>query len=201
MESIVADETAKFYAIDEAMVPEGFPTHKHSPEFWEELGRCVATYGFLEETLGKAIFSFTATTEVDEGDLEAAYKAWLPKLQKALSDALGNLIANYAKAVRDHQSVEPENFKDLIKDLRQMAVIRNVISHGSWGVPDSSGRSLPFFVNNKDEVWQIPIDVAYLKHVQAVTARLTIEVINTVTVHGWQFPGSGGPGKPIWPHS
>ena len=32
-----------------------------SPQFWEQLGRTVATYGFLEEVLGKAIFAFTAT--------------------------------------------------------------------------------------------------------------------------------------------
>lgn len=195
------DEITKFYAIDAARMPQGFPTHKQTSEFWEGLGRCIATYGFLEETLGKAIFSFTATTEVKEEDLEAAYKAWLPKLKKALSDALGGLIANYAKAVRGHQSAEPGNFADLIANLRHMATIRNVICHGSWGVPDASGRSLPFFVNTDDEIWQTPIDLAYLHHVQTVTAKLATEVINTVTAHGWQFPGSGGPGKPIWPLS
>ncbi len=195
----MTSEATKFYVIDVARIPDKFPTHKHTAEFWVELGRCIATYGFLEETLGKAVFSFTATTEINAEDHEAAYKAWLPKLKRALSDPLGSLIANYAKAVRDHQSPESGKFQELIGELQQMAIIRNVICHGSWGVPDSSGRSLPFFVNKNDETWQIPIDLAYLRNVQVVTARLTIEVINTVTVHGWQFPGSGGPGKPIWP--
>jgi hypothetical protein len=178
-------------------MPADFPTHKHAGEFWEQLGRCVATFGFLEETLGKAIFSFTGTTEVAEKDLEAAYKAWLPKLKKALSDQLGALIRSYKDAVQKHQSGEPEGFPGLIEDLRTMATIRNVICHGSWDVPDSKGRSLPKFTNRDDEIWKVPMDLEYLQEVQRVTAKLVTDVINTVTVQGWQFPGSDGPGIPI----
>jgi hypothetical protein len=47
--------------IDRDRLPPLFPTHGHSPQFWEQLGRTIATYGFLEEALGKAIFAFTAT--------------------------------------------------------------------------------------------------------------------------------------------
>ena len=53
-----------------------FPTHLHPAEFWEALGRVVATFGFLEETLGKAIFSFTATREYPEEELEPAFAGW-----------------------------------------------------------------------------------------------------------------------------
>lgn len=193
----MSDQPTKFFMIDADRAPEGFPTHLHEGKFWEQLGRCVATFGFLEETLGKAIFSFTATTEVAEEDLEEAYKAWLPKLEKALSDQLGALIKSYEKAVQDHQGEEPADFAGLISDLRHMSTIRNVICHGSWGVPDDAGRSLPKFTNKKGEVWQVPMDLAYLNEVQRVTAKLVADVINTVTVHGWQFPGSGGPGTPI----
>jgi hypothetical protein len=41
-------------------LPPSFPTQAHAPAFWEALGRAVATFGFLEETLGKAIFAFTS---------------------------------------------------------------------------------------------------------------------------------------------
>ncbi len=30
-------------------LPPSFPTHQHSPKFWEQLGRTVATFGCLEE--------------------------------------------------------------------------------------------------------------------------------------------------------
>jgi hypothetical protein len=44
-------------------LPPSFPTQAHSPAFWEALGRAVATVGFLEETLGKAIFAYTGMRE------------------------------------------------------------------------------------------------------------------------------------------
>ena len=74
--------------VDFDQLPEMFPTHRHDPAFWEMLGRVVATYGFLEETLGKAFFSFTATRPYEELEIEEAYSQWIPTLELALSDAL-----------------------------------------------------------------------------------------------------------------
>lgn len=56
-------------------LPLGFPTHRHSSDFWQALGRAVATFGFLEETLGKAIFSFTAMRSYPDDQIEEAYRA------------------------------------------------------------------------------------------------------------------------------
>jgi hypothetical protein len=52
----------KRFVVDIKNLPPLFPTHRHSSMFWESLGRTVATFGFLEEVLGKAIFAFSATT-------------------------------------------------------------------------------------------------------------------------------------------
>jgi len=50
-----------------------FPTHHQSAEFWESLGRAVATFSFLEEVLGKAIFALTATRKYSEDEIEKAF--------------------------------------------------------------------------------------------------------------------------------
>lgn len=186
-------------AVDE--LPLGFPTHRHSSDFWQALGRAVATFGFLEETLGKAIFSFTAMRSYPDEQIEEAYRGWLKTLERALSDPLGNLIDSYGKAVRDHGDATIENLDELIADLRAAAVIRNVICHGSWGMPDDAGRSLPLFVNKRIEKFETSIDTAYLDLLQRHTAELACAVINTVTHMGWQFPGSSGPGDPIFRRS
>jgi len=34
--------------------------------------------------------------------------------------------------------------------------------------------------------------------VQRHVTELAMAVVNSVTVTGWQFPGSNGPGEPIW---
>ena len=165
--------------------------------FWENLGRTIATFGFLEEVLGKAIFAFTATTRYPESEVEAAFKKWLPTLERALIDPLAGLIDAYGRAVRSNSEASITNLDDLLSELRKASVIRNVLCHGSWRTPDTGGKSLPLFVNRQKMVWDTPIDIPYLKQTQKEVAELACEVVTTVTRMGWQFPGSRGPGKTI----
>lgn len=196
-----ANEIVNRSITDRNALPQLFPTHRHEPEFWEHLGRAIASFGFLEEVLGKAIFSFTATRHYSLDQIDAAYDAWIPKLERALTDQIVNLAEAYGKATREHPDTTTPNVFDLIEDIKKAAVIRNVLCHGSWRAPDSSGASIPLFVNRKLEKFDTPIDVAYLRQVQAHVAELSCSVIDTVTHMGWQFPGGAGPGKRIWESS
>ena len=184
--------------INRKNLPPMFPTHRHEPEFWEHLGRAIASFGFLEEVLGKAIFAFTATQRYSDNEIDAAYEAWLPKLERALTDQLVNRAEAYGKATRDNPDTSTENVSDLVDSIRDAAVLRNVLCHGSWQTPDARGKSIPFFVNRKKEKFDSLIDTAYLKQVQAHIAELSCSVVDTVTHMGWQFPGGAGPGKRIW---
>jgi len=186
------------YIIKQDALSEKFPTHMHESAFWESLGRAVATFGFLEEVLSKAVFSFTATRSYDEHEIQQAYAEWLPKLERSLIDPLGNLIDTYGKSVRDNPSATIENLDDLLDDLRKASKIRNVLCHGSWRKPDSNGASIPFFVNRQKEIFETAIDCQFIDQVQQHATNLACSVINTVTHMGWQFPGSNGPGKVIW---
>jgi hypothetical protein len=188
----------KRYVVSLDSCPAQFPTHAHSKKFWEALGRVVGTFGFLEEILGKAIFAFTGMRNVPEDQVEEELQKWSATLEKALSDPLGTLIASYCKAVRDYGGTAMANFDQLEANLREAKVIRDVLCHGSWRVPDSNGRSLPFFVNRSKERFQTPVDIAYLSNLQRYVAGLVCGVVNSVTAMGWQFPGSDGPGKRLW---
>ena len=187
----------KGHVVDTASLPVLFPTHLLLPEFWECLGRAVAAFGFLEEILGKAIFAFTATKKYDESEIEAAYRAWLPTLQRALADPLGRLIDTFERAVRSADCSVNE-LDTLLDDLRQASQVRDVLCHGSWRAPDASGRSLPLFVNRKQMVWDTPIGVAFLRQTRQAVAELACAVVSAVTAQGWQFPGSEGPGTPVY---
>lgn len=103
--------------INQDVLPENFPTHRHAGAFWEALGRSVATSGFLEETIAKAIFAFTGSSRdacaQDRGEIrEVAVE------QKALSDPLGRLIDAYGKTVRQHPDATLTSLQDLLDDLR-----------------------------------------------------------------------------------
>lgn len=175
-----------------------FPTHNHEPEFWEHLGRAIASYGFLEEVLGKAIFAFTATRNYEEHEIKHAYDAWLPQLERALTDQLVNLAEVYGKVTKENPETTTTNVSEIVQDIKDAAGIRNVLCHGSWRSPNANGESKPLFVNRQKEVFDTAIDVAYLKKIQKHVSELTCSVVDTVTHMGWQFPGGAGPGKAIW---
>jgi hypothetical protein len=183
--------------IDRDNLPPMFPTQTHSPQFWEQLGRTIATYGFLEEVLGKAIFAFTATRNYSPEEIDAAYRAWLPQLERAFTDQLWTLAESYRKATRENPATTTENVDELVGDIKEATAIRNVLCHGSWRTPDADGASVPLFVNRQKQMFDTAIDIAYLKQVQAHVAELACSVMDTVTHMGWQFPSGAGPGKPI----
>lgn len=188
--------------VDPKGLPADYPTHTMPAEFWEALGRTIATFGFLEEVLGKAIFAMTGTRELPDDDpaaVQTAVEKWMRTLERALTDQLRNLIDAFGKAVRENGQATIANPDVLLDELRKAAVIRNALCHGSWRSPDAQGRSVPFFVNRQLEVFQDPVDVAYLDQVRAAVVEMTCGVINTVTHMGYQFPGSSGPGKSVWP--
>ncbi len=101
------------FVVDVDGLPSQFPTHRHSGSFWEQLGRTVATFGFLEEVLGRAIFALTATINYEEIEIEAAFEKWFPTLERALTDPLGRLIEAYEKAARrPHESPHFERLEN-----------------------------------------------------------------------------------------
>jgi hypothetical protein len=177
--------------LDRSALPALFPTHTHTPQFWEQLGRTVATFGFLEEILGKAIFAFTGTRIYREDEIEDALKAWGPKLERALTDPLKQLADSYGTAVKENQNAKVENVDELIISIKDAADVRNILCHASWLPPDAEGKSLPFFVNRKNEEVETKMDIQDLRRIQDHAADLAYAVIDTVTQMGWKFPGSG----------
>ena len=186
------------HVLDRSKLPLNFPTHCHSAEFWVALGRAVATFGFLEEVLGKEIFAFPGMREIPDDAVEAELERWFEKLERALSDPLGALINAYEKAVKENSDPTKLNIDTLLTDLREAATRRKVICHGSWRMPDEAGASKPFFVSNMMKIWDTPIDIAHLNQHQRFTVGLICGVVDSVSFMGWSFPGSNGPGQQVF---
>jgi hypothetical protein len=193
-------EGQKGHIIDRDKLHGDFPTQFHDSELWEELGRTVATFGFLEEMLGKAIYALTGAKEFDpEGDPEA-FNEWIKTLEKALTDQLGGLIISYERALAENQWTKGHDYSAQIAELQQAKDIRNALCHGSWDKPDSQGRTVPKFVNRKLNVFDTAIDVQFLKQTRSGLRHIICNVLDSVTSVGNQFPGSGSPGEQLWPH-
>lgn len=175
--------------------PEGFPTHWHPPAFWEALGRAVSTFGFLEDILGRAIFTLSAARQVPEENIEQELEGFLKTLRKNLTDALGGLIKRYDAVIRADPAANDAIPSDLLDGLYKVLKYRNALCHGSWGPPNDHGQCVPRFFRSVDgevQRFETPIDVQFLIDLQKHTAELTCGVINSVTQRGLKFPGANG---------
>lgn len=184
--------------IDRSRLPSQWPTTLFAAEFWEQLGRTIATFGLLEEVLGKAIFAFTATKTYNEEEAAKVLAKWGQQLEQALTDTLWPLSEVYGKVVREHQDADFKNVSHLVEDIKKASKIRNALCHGSWHKPDPTGKTDLYYFDKNDGKFGTRIDIAWLQEVQAHVVDLICNVINSVTLMGWEFPGGAGPGEPIW---
>jgi len=193
------------FRIDRNGLPNDYPTHLHQPKFWAELGRTIATFGFLEETLGRAIFAINLTTEYDEKDIDKALERWKSTLHLNLTDTLPPLAERFEAGVKAHQDADKARAEHIAAEVKRLAEIRNALCHGSWRKPDVRGASQLHYIARKAvtdtgvKSFEPKISIKWLQKRRREALELVCDVIDTVTELGWQFPGSAGPGDEIWP--
>lgn len=193
--------TKKINVIDRIRLPQSFPTHHHSKEFWEQLGRTVACFGFLEEILKKAILAFSTTKNISESDIEKELETWNNRMDYTISAQLYSLTELFERVVKENSECNDElkKINELVCAIRNAADLRNAICHASWNQPpDNDGYTTPFFVNKRHEIFDTPVNIEFFAQTQKHVTHLIYDVMDAVTVRGWQFPGSYGPGQSIW---
>lgn len=192
-------ENPNVYVIDRDKIHADFPTQFQTPTFWEELGRTVATFGFIEGELAKAIFALTGAQEFDPRADSEVFNSWIKTLKRALTDQLGGLISSYEKALKENPRTRKHDFSRLIADLKKAKEIRNALCHGSWGKPNDQGCTVPMFVGRDLNIFATPVDVAFFKQTRVALRDIICDIIDSVTKVGYKFPGFDSPGEQLWP--
>lgn len=201
------NEEVRKFIVDRNNLPKNFPTHRQAPEFWETLGRTVGTFSFLEDILKKAIFALELTRKYSsEEDFKNAYEKWKGNIEATMADTLYKLAVSYHKLTQTHQEFQSDSEKinELVESLKKASQIRNVLCHGTWGIPDSNGKSLPSFTrrdpkgSKEIEIFETQVDINFLEQVRKHVSNLICDVIDSITSKGWKFPGWNNPGKPIF---
>ncbi len=186
--------------VDRTRLPEDWPTNRGEPAFWEELGRTIATFAHLEDTLARAYFALTSTGRfADSHDAGAAYHEWAKELEQSLTDPLAALAKKLAKAFDDDR-VQTDLAADVLCRLDELRVWRNALSHGAWqGFEDDGSIALRFFrkSNRGPEQLDDRLTFADVASIRAATVRLTIDVVDIVSAAGVRFPGSAFPGVDV----
>ncbi len=179
--------------IDRNRLDPQFPTQYHDAALWEQLGRTVAAFGFLEDVLARAVLAFSGMQEYKGEDKKNAMGELAGILESALKDALGKLTDVYVSRVKMHSNAPPY-IDDLVARIRSRTNDRNAICHGAWMPPDVEGKSRLLYFDRKRIEFKTKVDLVWLKECHLEVTSLIVEVINSVHFMGWQFPGGAGPG-------
>ena len=80
-----------------------WPLSRDNPAFWEELGKAVAAFGYLENTLVSACYSLTAPP-ADPGNIHAEqipeYLQWYQEVEAFRTDSLHVLAGRFDKLLK-----------------------------------------------------------------------------------------------------
>ena len=182
-------------------MPAGWPTHKGTPAFWEELGRTVGTFGFLEDILARAYFALTATHEYAVTDeAEATLQKWRKNLEGSLTDTLASLASKIGEAFENDDRVPPDVGSAVVRRLDELRTWRNALCHGDWVQFEADGSArLRHFRKEEGgpKTLDIRLSLEDIANIRAETVDITVLVMNTVTQAGVQFPGTASPGASV----
>lgn len=180
-----------------------WPTHACPAEFWEELGRTIAKFGFLEDCLKRANLAITATRKYSSIDEAAeAFRIWQRSLEKSLDESLSDLTGRLVEALYKDDRFRHTYVSEIESKLRKVVAWRNALCHGAWTDYNEKSRRATLRHWPKKgwrEESERPISRADLVAIGNDAVDITCRIIEAVTANGVQFPGSKSPGEPAWP--
>ena len=177
--------------------PPNWPTHKGSEALWEELGRTVATFGMLEDTLARACFHVTGQQRPVEGvDPKAQLDAWAAKLIGSLIEPLKPLAHRLEAAWKALDGKLSDRRAEIIQEIAMLADERNRLCHGAWIAFDEPDRGTVRYFPRKFDVggdYLATRSVQDLIEIRGRVAAIIEDVIaDTEARTGYPFPGRAG---------
>lgn len=179
------DRTGRSHLV---LVPEEWPTYHLPPDLWEELGRTVATFGFLEDTIKRACLALSHPgRDITEQD----YMKWEKSLEDSASDPLGRLVNRLVRDLEPDARLPQDHVDSIVNRLRSRVELRNALCHGTWTDYDAaSGEAiLRFFPRHE---WrknhEFSLSQGKLARIRHETVEVTSELIGAVKAKAPDFP-------------
>lgn len=129
--------------INRSLFGPDWPLRHGRSEFWEALGKTVATFGYLEDILARACYCLAAGTErfgPEPADIdESRFRRWLGTLDRSLADGMGALTRRLAEILEEDNRIPHCARTELIEQLDELRSWRNALCHGSWSFLSKDG--------------------------------------------------------------
>ncbi len=171
------------------------PVHEPTAQFWEEVGRTVATFGMLEDCLPRALYTITGLQTIDEAkDSNKQVEQWCAILIKSMSDTLGGLTSSLKSAWKKRDHVLQPEYATLLQEIQELTKLRNRVCHKTYQ---------EFMVPDTAKLCDSPSDPGPAPRIREVAAihefqKARLRVVTAIaalrnevrTKYGSEFPGA-----------
>lgn len=166
-------------------VPDGWPTHELPSDLCEEIGRTIATFGFLEYVIKRAILELSKPTKsINDSD----YKEWERSLELTATTAMAKLTGKLGEVLEPDSRLSQVRVTRIVEVIKEKADLHNALCHGTWIQydPASGDATLQYFPRNDPRHSQFVLSRAILARVRYETVEVAREVMGAVK---WKVPG------------
>ena len=183
----------RYLPIDRNNFPADWPVNQDAPVFWQELGKTVAAFGYLEHILAKTCYSLLATAErasnlLDESD--EALSRWYKRVLRSQTDSMHGLIRELDRVLGEDDRIPHAVREDLVERLEALRPWRNALCHGAWlGFEKDGSATLNHQYKYEGEPVAFPptVTLQNLSGIRAKTVDTTIRIAEVASVAGAGF--------------
>ena len=187
--------------IDRDVLPPDWPVNQGPAVFWQELGKTVAAFGYLEHILASTCYALLATgaraAALLEADDNAALSEWWKRLVGSQTDSLYRLTRELETVLTEAGLVPRAVREDLVARLDELRPWRNALCHGAWLSVDENGSAHLEHVHKYEGLpagFERNVDVKRLSDLRARTVDVTIRIAEAASVAGPAYTHMGGAG-------
>ncbi len=187
--------------IDRDVLPPDWPVNQGPAVFWQELGKTVAAFGYLEHILASTCHALLATGERAAALLEAndneAMRRWTERLLNSRTDSLRRLTLELDRVLDETGLVPRAVREDLVARLDELRPWRNALCHGAWLSVAEDGSARLEHVYKYERLpagFERNVDVKRLSDIRARTVDITIRIAEAASVAGPAYTHMGGTG-------
>ena len=187
--------------IDRDVLPPDWPVNQGPAVFWQELGKTVAAFGYLEHILASTCYAFLATGERAAALLEAddreGMRRWIKRLVHSQTDTLRPLTIELGRVLDEAGLVPRAVREDLLACLDELRPWRNALCHGAWLSVAEDGSACLEHVYRYEGLpagFERNVDVKRLSDIRARTVDVTIRIAEAASVAGPAYTHMGGAG-------
>ena len=183
----------RYLPIKRAYFPAGWPVNQDAPDFWQELGKTVAAFGYLEHVLTQTCYALLATARravdlVDESD--EALSQWYQRIVRSQTDSLYGLTRKLERVLGEHPRIPCALREDLVARLDELRPWRNAFCHGAWLHVDEDGSASLHHMYKHEGVafaFRPNFTLKDLSDIRVRTADITFRVAEAASITGAGF--------------